>query len=555
VAVAPPGARAAVLPWLWFAALALGLLVALGFAWRHTSHVEEFPQACDSFGYLQAAADIRQGHAPHGLPPFTAGSPHVAALVNDFESHHANPAAWQGLLGPQAYNYCPASGKIINQYPPGVPLLLALFPAGQALHWLYTLTLALLTAAGLGGIAALAIQYRRTGSVLSLGAAGVWAVAAQFSLMLLGTTVSYSVDFASVPLLATLALLYAAYGRRGGWIAILVALAGAGAGYALLMRVTIVLFVPGFLALVYLGAQQRRARLMRAAVFLMAGFCAGVLPLLLHQQALTGALWTSTYGRRDVTAPTLDALATNAAWYFTGDGSLGNWALLVTLLGAAAAIVLLRRSPAARALWHWLLAAATLFLIPTAFYLTHTTTTPYYQLPTILVTVAAAALALAAAARGQAPAAATPHPSTAPLLLLGLLLPGLAHLVVACIPPNLRYTDRAAEHDLALPAALRAPNVWIYGERFTGTLWYYHGLHAQNPLQGTPQTRYLLYRFAFDRGEKQYLIYDVDSLEPIVAEARRLGATFPQVGHFDHRPVVEIVWPPAGPTPPSPAPP
>jgi hypothetical protein len=549
----PRGPLAAALAGVWFAALTVGMVAAIFFAWRHTSYVEEFPQACDSFGYLQAAEDIRVGHAPRGLPRFTAGSAGIDALVTYLKSAHVAPAEWEGLLGPQAYNYCAASGRIINQYPPGVPLLLALFPPGRALASLYTIALAALAAAGAGGIAGLAWQYRRTRSVLSLGAAGVWAAGVQLALMLLGTTVSYSVDFLSVPMLAALGLLYLAHGRRGGWMVLLVALAGASAGYAVLMRMTVVLFVPGMVVIVWAGAEALAARLSRVGAFLGAMLCAGVLPLLLHQRALTGSLFISTYGRRDATAPTLDVLGANFAHYFTGDGSLGNWALLVSALAALAGAVLAGRSRTeSRGLFAWLIGAAVLFVVPTLFYLTHTTTTPYYQLPTVLVTVLAVALGLAVGGRQHVPSAAQLPRGAALLLLLALLTPGTAHIVIACIPPTLQHVDNAPAHNLVLPQVVLQPDVWIYGERFTGTLWYFHGIHAQNLLQGTPQTRYLLYRFAFDRGEKQYLIYDVDTLRPVVDEAAHAGATFPQVGTCDGRPVVEIVWPPGGPIPPRP---
>lgn len=549
----PRGPLAAALAGVWFAALTVGMVAAIFFAWRHTSYVEEFPQACDSFGYLQAAEDIRLGHAPHGLPKFTAGSARIDALVTYLKSAHVAPPAWEGLLGPQAYNYCPSSGKIINQYPPGVPLLLALFPPGRALASLYTIALLALASAGVGGIAGLACQYWRTRSVLSLGAAGGWAAGVQLALMLLGTTVSYSVDFLSVPMLAALGLLYLAHGRRGGWMLLLAALAGACAGYAVLMRMTVLLFVPGMVVIVWAGAEALAPRLARVGAFLGAVFCAGVLPLMLHQRALTGSLFISTYGRRDATAPTLDVLGTNFAHYFTGAGSLGNWALLVTLLAAAAAAILAwRNRTASRGIFAWLVGAAVLFVVPTLFYLTHATTTPYYQLPTVLVTVLAVALGLAVGGRESGPGAGLMPRGGGLIVLLALLTPGIAHVVIACIPPTLQHVDNAPPHNLVLPQPLLQPNVWIYGERFTGTLWYYHEIHAQNPLQGTPQTRYLLYRFAFDRGEKQYLIYDVDTLKPVVQEAARAGATFPQVGTCDGRPIVEIVWPLRGPTPPRP---
>ena len=553
-----PPAFQRVLPWIWLAALLISIIVTAAYAWRHTAHVEEFPQACDSFGYQQMAADIRLGHAPHDLPKFTASSPKVEALIAHFQQNHLDLAAYQSLVGPQAYNYLPSSGKIVNQYPPGVPLLMAQFPQGHALSSRYTISIALLVLLGIAGTVLAALQHHRNPSLFSLAAAGVWAAAISFALSLLGTTVSYSVDFLSLPLILTLALVAFPRDRRNWWTFLLIALAGSIAGYAVLIRITTLLFFPGLLLIIYLMAPSLLHKLLRLFTFALTSLAAGIVPLLLHQKALTGSLFHSTYGMRDTTPASFDVLSTNLAYYFTGDGSLGNWALFSIALCAAAALLLVRKTPALKSLTHWLITAFILFAIPTAYYATHTVVTPYYQLPTILITALAVAFALFLAAESH-PAPRLSSSALGMLLFVALFTPGITTLVVAFWPPSLVLTDRPSDHNITLPEPLANPSAWIYGDRTTGTLWSFHGIHAQNILDTTTRARYVLYRFAFDRHEPQYLIKDLgnyrdpaqDPYTPLIQEAASMGATFHEVGHFDGSIVAEIQWPPDGPHPPA----
>ena len=104
------------------------------FACHRAAAFPEFAQAGDSFGYLQAAQDIRTGHAPNNLPRFTFNSPHVELLHHFFQSQNTPVEKYAALLAPNAYHLFPQTNLIVNQYPPGIPLLLALFPRGHALH-------------------------------------------------------------------------------------------------------------------------------------------------------------------------------------------------------------------------------------------------------------------------------------------------------------------------------------------------------------------------------------------------------------------------------------
>src|SRR3954470_24315839 len=74
-------AVASPVPRMWVVVYVLVLLLPLlrcaAFAWHETSRQAEFAQAGDAFGYFQMAQDIRRGAAPHGLPRFTADSPHA----------------------------------------------------------------------------------------------------------------------------------------------------------------------------------------------------------------------------------------------------------------------------------------------------------------------------------------------------------------------------------------------------------------------------------------------------------------------------------------------
>ncbi|HWF88594.1 MAG TPA: hypothetical protein VN659_07150, partial [Pyrinomonadaceae bacterium] len=69
-----------ILVYLWVALLAFSFYIAARSAYRQSLNTEEFAYACDSFGYLRMAKEIRHG-VEHGVwPEFKLESPQTRLL-------------------------------------------------------------------------------------------------------------------------------------------------------------------------------------------------------------------------------------------------------------------------------------------------------------------------------------------------------------------------------------------------------------------------------------------------------------------------------------------
>jgi hypothetical protein len=103
-----------------------------------------------------------------------------------------------------------------------------------------------------------------------------------------------------------------------------------------------------------------------------------------------------------------------------------------------------------------------------------------------------------------------------------------------------------------LPAELADQRAWVYADLLTGSLWYYAGKPAFKIQFSDPGTRERLYRFAFDRGEPQFVIRDSEAMAPYVDEIQQLGGTLEARGRVAGQPYFHILWPEHGPSPPEP---
>src|ERR1700704_6538416 len=125
-----------VLVYGWLLVLALTILVSAQSAYRQSLNTEEYPYACDSFGYLRMAKEIRQAVYRRELPQFKLESPQTRLLINFMRSQNVPLSDWDEVVAPHAHHYFSKSGSVGVQYPPGTGLTLAIFPEGKAVYGL-----------------------------------------------------------------------------------------------------------------------------------------------------------------------------------------------------------------------------------------------------------------------------------------------------------------------------------------------------------------------------------------------------------------------------------
>jgi hypothetical protein len=284
----------------------------------------------------------------------------------------------------------------------------------------------------------------------------------------------------------------------------------------------------------------------------------GVLPVLWHQQHLAGAWYLPTYGRWDTTPPSLTVLEKNLEYYLgSGRGTRGNGALVYLLLGIVGLAAFRRQRGEAGLDLSWrrlLLSGLILWVLPTAYFLTHPISISYYPIPATFGTaalLALGALSLDATAR-QRPSsvAASKHTWRGPIALAVALalLPGVAtfgrawSLYVSA--PNV---PQAPVRTLTLPAEMADARAWVWADLLTGTLWYYADKPAFKVGFSDAATRALVYRFVFERGEPQYAIRDSLGMQGLLEEIIAMGGVLEPRGEVDTHPYFLIHWPQGGP--------
>src|SRR5262249_2199321 len=133
---------------LWLGVMGGALLLSAQHAYQRSSRVEEYAFACDPFGYLRMAREVRQAVSRLDLPQFHLESSQTRLLINLMQSQQVPVGLWEELVAPHAHHYFPRVGSVGVQYPPGTGLVLALFPEGQAVDGLNRATIVLFLVTG-----------------------------------------------------------------------------------------------------------------------------------------------------------------------------------------------------------------------------------------------------------------------------------------------------------------------------------------------------------------------------------------------------------------------
>ena len=538
-----------ILVYLWIGLLAVSFYIAARSSYRQSLGTEEFAYACDSFGYLRMAKEIRHAFERVTWPEFKLESPQTRLLINFMLQNKIAVTRWDEAIAPHAHHYAPKSGYVIAQYPPGTGLVLAMFPQGEAVYrlnrlvvWVFTFT----------GFAALAIAaWRRAWASI-----GLVVLALSLGLMVMARlgALSFSMNALLVPIVLTcvfslMALRFKTADRDR--LALLCALlAGMSLGVATMIRLPSFLFSAGFLVLLWPGFRNFRIKSL-PVVFALGVTITGVIPVLINQHVVAGAWYLTTYSRADAEPPTIKYIGQSASYFLgDGEGSVDNWALVAGAIGLIGFLMLYRRREQFGRLGlsrkQFVLAVTLPWLITLCYFLLHRINAAHYMVSSLFATVTLLGLG-AFAVEITSPVAPRfePRRILSWVALALILWPGAATLKRVWSDRYLGPApERARTHEpILLPSELVDDKAWIWADLLTGSLWYYANKPAFKIQFTDEQTRAKIWKFVYDRGERQYLIQDSEQMKQYIAEIERLGGKLELRGKVDGQLYYLVTWP------------
>src|SRR5262245_31416184 len=122
------------LVYFWIVLLAFSFYISVRTSYRRSLGTEEYAYACDPFGYLRMAKQIRLAYESGTWPDFKLESPQTRLLIDFMQHNHVAVPRWEEVVAPHAHHYNPISNYVGVQYPPGTGLVLAMFPQGEAVY-------------------------------------------------------------------------------------------------------------------------------------------------------------------------------------------------------------------------------------------------------------------------------------------------------------------------------------------------------------------------------------------------------------------------------------
>jgi len=539
--------------YVWVALLAFFFLISVRTSYRRSLPTEEFAYACDRFGYLQMAKEIRHAFARGVWPDFRLESPQTRQLIELMKQRKVPPSRWEEAVAPHAHHYFPRSGYVGVQYPPGTGLVLAMFRQGEAVYGLNRIVVFVYLVVGIA-VLVIALWKRSWASIglvilaLSLGMIALTRIAADtFSINAVLTPTLFTC------LLSLLALRFRTAGRNN--LGLCCALfAGLCLGFATLIRLPSLLMLPGFLVLLWSDRPRIKAH---GTAFVLGATLTGILPVLINQHEVAGAWYLPTYGNTDTALPTVETVKSNFSYYLiNGPASVDNWALLYALLGFGGFLILCARDKSAALSnrlglsWKRLtVASGLLWFISICYFLTHAVTEPHYMIPAVFGTITL----LGIGALSIESTSTTIHPNPRQTLtwvaLVLIFLPGFGVFTrIWDARFQVHGPLRANTHTpILLPAELADDKAWIWADLLTGTLWYYDNKPAFKFKSTDEDVRTMIYRYVFERRERQYLIQDSEEMKQYMDEITRWGGKLKMRGKVDGQPYFLIVWPDSGP--------
>jgi hypothetical protein len=279
---------------------------------------------------------------------------------------------WNDTTAAPCHNLMPATGKVVIQYPPGVGLVLALFPPGHQVAPMYMLATIVVL-----GFALFALSLARSMRlVLMAGTFGCLAI----YLMVNPVKASYSMA-PTVVVCALAGCLTARWlaGPRSQPNIWLLAPIGFLLGLTVDFRLANLFLASGYglFLLVAFLAKRTMSRFLQGLVFGVA-LLAGVIPTIVSYAVNAGSPFASTYGNNP------DVRPLDFSFAVVRDYLADPLQTLLIVIGIAGSIWLLRQANGIRRVALLTLANLALNL---AFFFTYPIATPYYTIPISLLTL------------------------------------------------------------------------------------------------------------------------------------------------------------------------
>jgi len=480
--------------WSLAAVLAAACVVCAFFRFARY-HVEP-PKGCDQFGYTYQAQAVREGNlfSSHTQRPFLAG------LVEKLASDNPNADDYRWMIAPHAYHYVPKVGKIINQYPPGTAVGLALFPVdrrGIAYPALVMISMALLL---------LLLMKEEPADVLMYGGAILFFATLQM------IQTPFSNEYRSVGSVApTCALLFAS----GWFLRKRPLLSIAFLSSTFVIRIANVWLLPVF-ALAYIFSEtfsegkfptirDMAVRCAKAATLTL--FCGGAW-ILLYQWMLLGNPFAPTYSEIDRSFTSWSDVISNCRFYFAGPN---NWFYVNAALVAISCALF-----ASKGRRLWIVWAALLVAWNYAFFLTHKVAITYYPYASAL-TIAGLVVSGLDVFGGKTRAVLAAAFVAAPTIVLYL----------AWNRPDGDFLHNYAKEEAAFRETFgRADVVW--GDLSTGSAEYTTRKAAMRFFWGTPKARDETLNYLRDNGCVQAVMLDDGGMRPdeALAALKESGVEF-----------------------------
>jgi hypothetical protein len=279
---------------------------------------------------------------------------------------------WNDTTAAPCHNLMPATGKVVIQYPPGVGLVLALFPPGHQVAPMYMLATIVVL-----GFALFALSLARSMRlVLMAGTFGCLAI----YLMVNPVKASYSMA-PTVVVCALAGCLTARWlaGPRSQPNIWLLAPIGFLLGLTVDFRLANLFLASGYglFLLVAFLAKRTMSRFLQGLVFGVA-LLAGVIPTIVSYAVNAGSPFASTYGNNP------DVRPLDFSFAVVRDYLADPLQTLLIVIGIAGSIWLLRQANGIRRVALLTIANLALNL---AFFFTYPIATPYYTIPISLLTL------------------------------------------------------------------------------------------------------------------------------------------------------------------------
>lgn len=277
------------------------ICVSTALLWHNVAlmrqHRQKAVHGCDTYGYLQAAIQMTK----NGFTGTSLYDPAIPPVFRTF-TPTVDPRELVFFQGPHAYYIDDfQTGKLVNQYPPGFPALIALvyFLKGEAAT--YFINIWTIVALSLSVLLFFARFQQWT-----IGMIG--ALCILYEPILFEHSILLMSDIPSAFLICLSCIL--AYSMRSNDLKPLIT--GTLTGLAILIRYSnFLLFIP--LTIILLKKGENRPR--QALFFFLSLGLSGLVPLLLYHNAVFGSPWRITYAFTNTSKVALTNVFTGLSYY------------------------------------------------------------------------------------------------------------------------------------------------------------------------------------------------------------------------------------------------